>query len=101
MLTGSDAAGLSTRHNGLFNLGVYLRKAYPDEWETKILDYNQTIMQPALDLKEVNVVADQVKKKNYQYKCADQPICNFCNRDLCRSRKHGVGGGANTPSVAN
>ena len=90
-----------TRNNGLFNLGVYLRKAYPDEWETKILDYNQTIMQPALDLKEVNVVADQVKKKDYQYKCADQPICNFCNRDLCRSRKHGVGGGANTPSVAN
>ena len=90
-----------TRNNGLFNLGVYLRKAYPDDWETKILDYNQTIMEPALDLKEVNIVADQIKKKEYQYKCADQPICNFCNKDLCRSRKHGVGGGANTPTVAN
>jgi len=90
-----------TRNNGLFNLGVYLRKAFPDEWETKILDYNQTIMDPALDLKEVNIVADQIKKKDYQYKCADQPICNFCNKDLCRSRKHGVGGGANTPTVAN
>jgi hypothetical protein len=90
-----------TRNNGLFNLGVYLRKAYPDDWETRILDYNQTIMEPALDLKEVNIVADQIKKKEYQYKCADQPICNFCNKDLCRSRKHGVGGGANTPTVAN
>jgi hypothetical protein len=90
-----------TRNNGLFNLGVYLRKAFPDDWETKILEYNQTIMQPALDLKEVNVVADQIKKKDYQYKCADQPICNFCNKDLCRSRKHGVGGGANTPTIAN
>ena len=90
-----------TRNNGLFNLGVYLRKAYPDDWETKILDYNQTIMEPPLDLKEVNVVADQIKKKEYQYKCADQPICNFCNKDLCRSRKYGVGGGANTPTVAN
>ena len=90
-----------TRNNGLFNLGVYLRKAYPDDWETKILDYNQTILEPPLDLKEVNVVADQIKKKEYQYKCADQPICNFCNKDLCRSRKHGVGGGANTPTVAN
>ena len=90
-----------TRNNGLFNLGVYLRKAYPDDWETKILDYNQTILSPPLDLKEVNIVADQIKKKDYQYKCADQPICNFCNKDLCRSRKHGVGGGANTPTVAN
>ena len=90
-----------TRNNGLFNLGVYLRKAYPEDWEKKILEYNQQIMDPPLDLNEVNVVADQVKKKEYQYKCADQPICNFCNKDLCRSRKHGVGGGANTPSVAN
>ena len=90
-----------TRNNGLFNVGVYLRKAYPDGWETKILEYNQQIMDPPLDLKEVNIVADQLKKKDYQYKCADQPICNFCNKDLCRSRKHGVGGGANTPSVAN
>jgi len=90
-----------TRNNGLFNVGVYLRKAFPDDWEKKILEYNQQIMEPPLDLKEVNIVADQLKKKDYQYKCLDQPICNFCNKDLCRSRKHGVGGGANTPTVAN
>jgi hypothetical protein len=90
-----------TRNNGLFNVGVYLRKAFPDDWEKKILEYNQQIMDPPLDLKEVNIVADQLKKKDYQYKCADQPICNFCNKDLCRSRKHGVGGGENTPTVAN
>jgi len=90
-----------TRNNGLFNVGVYLRKAFPDEWETKILEHNQLIMDPPLDLNEVNIVADQLKKKDYQYKCTDQPICNFCNKDLCRSRKHGVGGGANTPTVAN
>ena len=90
-----------TRNNGLFNLGVYLRKAYPDDWEQKILEYNQQIMDPPLDLNEVNTVADQVKKKDYQYKCADQPICNFCNKDLCRSRKHGVGGGENTPTIGN
>ena len=90
-----------TRNNGLFNVGVYLRKAFPDDWEKKILEYNQQIMDPPLDLKEVNIVADQLKKKDYQYKCAAQPICNFCNKDLCRSRKHGVGGGENTPTVAN
>jgi hypothetical protein len=90
-----------TRNNGLFNIGVYLRKAFPDEWETKILEYNQSIMLPPLDLQEMNAVAAQIKKKDYQYKCADQPIRGFCNKDLCRSRKYGVGGGANTPTVAN
>ena len=90
-----------TRNNGLFNLGVYLRKAFPNEWETKILEYNQAVLEPPLDLKEVNVVAEQIRKKDYQYKCSDQPICNFCNRDLCRSRRFGVGGDANTPRIAN
>ena len=90
-----------TRNNGLFNLGVYLRKAFPNDWETKILEYNQAVLDPPLDLKEVTVVAEQIRKKNYQYKCADQPICNFCNRDLCRSRRFGVGGDVNTPRVAN
>ena len=90
-----------TRNNGLFNLGVYLRKAFPNDWETKILEYNQAVLEPPLDLQEVNVVAEQIRKKDYQYKCADQPICNFCNRDLCRSRRYGVGGDANTPRIAN
>ena len=90
-----------TRNNGLFNLGVYLRKAFPNDWETKILEYNQAVLQPPLDLKEVNIVAEQIRKKDYQYKCSDQPISSFCNRDLCRSRRFGVGGDANTPRIAN
>ena len=89
-----------TRNNGLFNVGVYLRKAFPDEWENKILEYNQAVMIPPLDLKEVNVVANQLKKKDYQYRCSDQPIVSHCNRDLCRSRKHGVGGGQNTATLS-
>jgi|TARA_R110000787_G_scaffold228046_2_gene335734 hypothetical protein len=89
-----------TRNNGLFNVGVYLRKAFPDDWETKILEYNQNVMIPPLDLKEVNIVAEQLKKKEYQYRCSDQPISGHCNKDLCRSRKHGVGGGQNTPTIS-
>ena len=90
-----------TRNNALFNLGVYARKAHPDTWETKILEYNQATMSPPLDLREVNTVADQLKKREYYYKCSDQPICSVCNKDVCRTRKHGIGGGSNTPSLAN
>ena len=49
-----------TRNNGLFNIGVYLRKAFPDNWENKILEYNQAMMDPPLSLNEVNVVAEQI-----------------------------------------
>ena len=30
-------------------------------------------------------------KKGYMYKCNDQPIVSYCNVNLCRTRKHGVG----------
>lgn len=51
------------RNNGLFNLGVYLRKAYPDSWETEILNYNMNYLDPPLPLNEVNIVAKQLQKR--------------------------------------
>ena len=38
------------RNNGLFNIGVYLRKAYPDSWESEILTYNLQYLEPPLPL---------------------------------------------------
>lgn len=35
-----------SRNNGLFNIGVYLRKAYPDDWQTEILSYNMNYFDP-------------------------------------------------------
>ena len=89
-----------TRNNGLFNLGVYLRKAYPDDWETQIMTFNMQYMDPPLPLNEVNIVAKQLRQKDYTYKCRDMPIVSHCNRDVCRTRKHGIGGGP-TATVAN
>ena len=83
-----------TRNNGLFALGVYCRKAFPDEWEDKLEEFNAAYMDPPLDSKEVQTIQKQIGKKDYNYRCNDQPICNFCNAPLCRTRAFGVGGGA-------
>ena len=83
-----------TRNNGLFALGVYCRKAFPDGWEDKLEEFNSKYMDPPLDSKEVQVIIKQIGKKDYNYRCNDQPICNFCNAPLCRTRAFGVGGGA-------
>jgi len=89
------------RNNGLFNLGVYLRKAYPDEWESKILEYNAQYLAPPLPLNEVNIVAKQLEKKDYAYKCGDAPICAHCNKDLCQTRKFGIGAASQGAAIAN
>jgi hypothetical protein len=89
------------RNNGLFNLGVYLRKAYPDSWEAEILNYNSNYLSPPLPLGEVNIVAKQLNRKEYAYKCSDAPINAHCNKDMCRTRKHGIGAAVAGASIAN
>ena len=89
------------RNNGLFNLGVYLRKAYPDSWESEILTYNMQYLDPPLPLSEVNIVAKQLLKKDYAYKCKDAPINSYCNAELCRTRKHGIGAAVAGATIAN
>jgi len=89
------------RNNGLFNIGVYLRKAYPDSWESEILRYNMDYFSPPLPLNEVNVVAAQVKRKDYAYKCSDAPINAHCNKELCRTRKFGIGAAVAGATIAN
>lgn len=83
-----------TRNNGLFVLGVYCRKAYPDDWENKLEEMNTNYMDPPLESKEVQIIIRQLNKKDYNYKCNDQPISGFCNAGVCRTRKFGIGGGA-------
>ena len=89
------------RNNGLFNIGVYLRKAFPDSWENEILQYNMNYLDPQLPLAEVNIVAKQLDRKDYIYKCTDAPINAHCNKDLCRTRKFGVGAAVQGVTVAN
>ena len=95
------ALNLQWGYAGLFNLGVYLRKAYPDNWEAELLTHNMQYLDPPLPLSEVNVVAKQLTKKDYAYRCKEPPIAPWafcwmwlwrmpiavCRFDLCRRRR--------------
>lgn len=77
-----------TRNNALFNIAVYLKKRNAlDDLDT----YNTTYMNPPLSQYEVNQVKKSLVRKNYGFKCKDQPINSVCNRDLCLTRKFGIG----------
>lgn len=82
-----------TRNNGLFNLGVYARKAFPDGWEAKVEEYNNTLLDPPLGIVEVLGVIKSLQKKEFFYMCKQPPIAQYCNTSKCRGCKHGVGGG--------
>lgn len=88
-----------SRNNGLFNLGVYLRKAFPDEWETLLETYNHRFITPPLSSTEVQNTIKSLRKKNYQYTCTTSPLCDFCNSTLCKTRKFGVGTSIQFPTI--
>jgi len=73
----------------MFNVAVYLRKRYPDDWQQKIDEYNNVMAKIKSD--EVQGIVKQAGKKAYSYKCKQPPINAVCNRRLCRTRLYGVG----------
>jgi hypothetical protein len=89
-----------TRNNGLFNIGIYLKKVTPSAWEDKVVEHNMKYFAPPLPNNEVQIVIKQLGKKEYRYKCKDAPLNSFCNSGLCRTRKHGIGGhGPDSPTL--
>lgn len=86
VLGGQDKGG---RDNALYNIAIYLRKRYKDEWQEHLWDYNQKYMKPPLDLARVEKIT-KMKKSDYSYKCKDIPIAEFCNKTACNVTKFGV-----------
>jgi hypothetical protein len=86
-----------TRNGGLFNLGVFAKKAHPESWEAEMNTYNQRFLNPPLGGAEVQGIVAQLKKKTYFYTCTDQPICTFCNSAVCKNREFGIDASTSMP----
>jgi hypothetical protein len=78
-----------TKKEGMFNVAVYLRKRFPDDWQRRVDEYNRPMANILSD--EIQGIIKQVGKKAYSYKCKQAPIQSVCNRRLCRTRQYGVG----------
>jgi hypothetical protein len=84
-----------SRNNGLLALSTYLKKADPDGWESKADVFNQKYIQPPLSRDEVTGIVRSLRRKDYQYRCSDSPLAQYCNRAACVSRKFGIGSAGN------
>jgi len=82
--------GEGSRNNGLFNIGVYLRKRFPEEWQEKLEEYNDKYLDPPLKPREFTSVLNSLDKKTYNYKCKDSPINAVCNKTKCLTREFGI-----------
>jgi hypothetical protein len=88
------------RNEGLFNLGVYLKKAFPDNWKEKVDEFNHKYLSPPLTSIDVQGVLKSLRKKDYFYKCQSAPLISYCNKQLCMTRAHGIGA-STLPTLGN
>ena len=89
-----------SRNNALFNMGVYLRKKIGEGgWDNELVAFNAKFIKPALPTQEVQMVIKSVRKKSYEYKCKEAPICQACSKQICLTREYGVRGGKTDPGV--
>ena len=96
---GTDAGEKGNSY--LFNLGVFYKLAYPDSWEDKLREYNETLDDPMED-SDLRSTIRSIDRKDYAYSCENYPINDFCNKALCRTRKFGVGNFGNpVPGTVN
>jgi hypothetical protein len=85
------------RNNALFHMAVYYQMTDDVRWKEMLVDANARLMKPALGNDEVQGVIKSLEKKDYRYKCNDEPMCSHCDSLLCRTRKYGVGDGGAAP----
>jgi len=79
------------RDNTLYQYAVYAKKKWPNEWQAKVDEFNHKYMEKPLGSAQVQKTVTQHERKDYQYKCKDQPMCAVCSPIVCQSRQYGIG----------
>lgn len=94
-----------SRNNTLWHIGVYLARQGHNEAALvrKLSEMNKTnwvYEQPpdkftvpplGLEDKEIAAIARSVSRKEYGYKCNEEPMKELCNHNLCKLRTWGIG----------
>jgi hypothetical protein len=78
------------RNVTLSNVAVYLKKAEPSDWKSRLHKFNKMFSDP-LPEREVDAIITSYERKDYKYQCAQEPLCRYCDAKLCGQRRHGIG----------
>jgi hypothetical protein len=79
-----------SRNTAVFQAGVFLKRAYPEDWRQRLDTFNQIGLANPLSPRELRVIGSSVAKKDYQYKCREEPCRTFCDKEMCKSRPYGI-----------
>lgn len=87
----SDGPVADDRNKKMFMAGVYARLKHTDDWKQQMETMNQQLFTTPLDAKEMLALQKSLERKEYFYTCEQEPFKSYCDKELCMSRRFGVG----------
>lgn len=77
------------RNESIYNFVVYARRAFPDKVTGLALDFNARFDNP-LTTSEAKTAIKSASRRDYKYKCNQEPCRSRCNSAVCVTRKYGI-----------
>lgn len=78
------------RNTAVFQAAVYLKRAFKDDWKSRLVEFNSMALVTPLPQQEMRTILGSVHKRDYRYKCREEPCKSFCNKEVCRKREFGI-----------
>lgn len=86
----SEGVGGGQRNEALYNLTIYLKKANPDNYVDKAHTLNARIFEQPLEFSEAKKTIASAGRRDYKYRCGEEPCKSLCNSAVCVTRDHGI-----------
>lgn len=87
MMNGVEAG---SRNLAMYSITVYLKKAFPDDFRDRAYDLNQKIFDKPMSYAELKKVTGSAGRRDYRYKCGEEPCKSLCDRSTCVKRQFGI-----------
>ena len=78
------------RNDAMHNVVVYLKRARPDTFFDDALELNRRMFDKPLGNMEAKKVIRSASRRDYLYKCAEEPCKSLCDRKTCVTREFGI-----------
>lgn len=87
------------RNETMFDFGVYARKRWPDDWQSRFEELNRRYCDPPLPATEIVQLVKSIQKEGKTYLYKSKCEGPHCQPQLCRRAKYGKGGGYDDPGA--
>lgn len=95
-----EGVGEGNRNNALFNMAVLAHLKNPKNLRQELYKRNETVCKPPVQNdSELEEIINGIKEQSYFYMCNTPIAKKFCNKELCRQRKFGIGPEQYQPTV--